>query len=419
MHLRGSKLAGQEEGRWRVVVKTAQAAGWLNGRLRQVVEQAAGGVAGEAVAVEFVTAEELDPATLRRVVAQEVRRERPAPGSEGEGRPRDYSTMAQLAPRLKPVEWVWKSWIPRGMLSLLGAAPGAGKSLLALDLCRRVTHSMAWPDGQAMGKGGAATVYVDAEAVPQLLKERAGAWGMDFERLWVMLPRESYGMIDFGEEPDQDRLCDLLYQAEPELVVVDSMSVIQSKGENNVEEVRRVLGFLAAVSREHDCGLLLIHHLRKRMMPLFELVTPDDFRGSSHIIAMARSVLGLSVIKTGEEVDRNGPRRLELVKTNLTRYPKPLGVEFVEEGEGVRLRYTDAAPASYREPTQADECGEWLLALLDEAGEPVQPKEAVKAAEADGFSRMTLYRARKKLDGTVVDTADPHDPENRWALAGS
>ncbi len=51
-----------------------------------------------------------------------------------------------------------------------------------------------------------------------------------------------------------------------------------------------------------------------------------DFRGSGHITAMARTVLGLSVVQTGKTFSLNGPRRLELVKTNLGPYPNPLGV---------------------------------------------------------------------------------------------
>ncbi|MFN2225971.1 MAG: AAA family ATPase, partial [Anaerolineae bacterium] len=52
-----------------------------------------------------------------------------------------FQPLDALAADLPPVEWVWPGWLPRGMLSLLGAAPGAGKSLVALDLARRVIHS--------------------------------------------------------------------------------------------------------------------------------------------------------------------------------------------------------------------------------------------------------------------------------------
>jgi hypothetical protein len=391
-----------------------------------------------------------------------------------------HRSLGKLADDLEPVRWLWPGWIPRGMLSLLGAAPGAGKSLLALDLARRVIHAQAFPglalDGLDQdGRRSPGTtpepvprppegwspprlpsgrfpsgrahhsfapgnvVYVDAEAVPQIQNERALAWGMDRSRLYLMLPAETYGMIDFGAESEQQRLLTLVYDLQPELVVVDSLSSISVRGENSVEDVRAMLSFLAAVAREFDLALLLIHHLRKRA-PLAALrapapIGPDDFRGSTHIIAIARSVLALSIVQEGPEPDRNGPRRLEVIKTNLCRYPPPLGVRFVEDGGGSRQEEPEGArdgdparavprvvygpaPKAYRKPTQTEACAAWLLKTLQEAGAPLQPKKVLALAQEQGFTRTTLYRARRELAGVVVHTAPNRSPDNLWALAG-
>jgi len=75
------------------------------------------------------------------------------------------------------------------------------------------------------------------------------------------------------------------------------------------------------------------------------------------------------------------------------------------------------APKEHRERTQAEECAEWLMEVLEDAGEPVKPKEVVRMADAAGFTKGVLYRARKALEGTVVDTAGKQAPSNRWALA--
>ena len=73
------------------------------------------------------------------------------------------------------------------------------------------------------------------------------------------------------------------------------------------------------------------------------------------------------------------------------------------------LRYTDA-PRPYREPTLADACAEWLVAVLEEAGEPLKPKEVVDMAEAEDpdpghypdfnsfFTRALLPAARPLTD---------------------
>lgn len=328
-----------------------------------------------------------------------------------------YQSLHDLAPTLKPIQWLWEDWIPRGMITLLGAVPGAGKSFLALDLARQVMEGERFPDGTPVRTSAdASVIYVDAELMPQLANERAQAWRMDTRRLFLMVPRIGE-MIDFSLIEWRDRLIDMVYELRPELVVVDSLSSISSKGENNVEDVREVLGFLNALAVDYGCALLLIHHLRKRgTLAMMDELTIDDFRGSSHIIAMSRSVLGLSVIQTGPEPDRNGPRRLEVIKTNLARYPEPVGVEFLPlEPSGVLLHYGDD-PQVYQEPTKSEQCIEWLLEFLEEADEPVKPKEIIEEAEAAGFSRTLVYSARRALQAKISDTAGRRDPTNRWVL---
>ncbi|MBE9507184.1 MAG: hypothetical protein IMY86_03975 [Chloroflexi bacterium] len=131
---------------------------------------------------------------------------------------------------------------------------------------------------------------------------------------------------------------------------------------------------------------------------------------------MARSVLGLSVVQTGPEPDRNGPRRLELIKSNLARYPPPIGVEFLpQHPKGVVLKY-GAPPEQYRKPTKADECENWLLQTLEEAGEPIKPGDVVKLAKKAGFGRATVYRAREVLGEKIRDTEGRKCPGNMWEV---
>jgi hypothetical protein len=303
------------------------------------------------------------------------------------------------------------------MISLLGAVPGAGKSFVALDLARRVIEGSTWPSGAPID-GAAPVLYVDAEAIPQVLNERAEAWDMDRRLLFLMLPDDD-GILDLGQDAYRDQLIEAVEHIQPALIIIDSLSTISTKGENSVDDVRSILSFLNRLVQDSNCGLLLIHHLRKHTaLPVVPDLTIDDFRGSSHIIAMSRSVMGLNVIKTGPEVDRNGPRKMEIIKTNLGQYPDPLGVEFVPlHPKGATLRWTKAAPKPYQEPSRKNLCSDWLLAFLQEKHEPVRVDVLVDAAEEAGYSRATLYRVRKEMEGQIVNTLGRQNPENAWALA--
>jgi hypothetical protein len=364
-----------------------------------------------------------------------------------------YPSLHEISGQFADVDWLWPSWIPRGMLTLFGAAPGAGKSLVALDLARRVIHGEPFPDGTPPGDTappGSRVLIVDAEGAPALLNQRAQAWEIDSSRLFLMLAPDG-GLIDLAHPAQQELFCEMCRSLNPALVVVDSLAAATARGETSLEAARAILGFLSNVAREGDHALLLIHHLRKRARvgrgATAVRVAADDLRGSSHISAAARSVMALSVVGNlpqaagpvggvpgtmpplGVDPDEadpapalavphfDGPRRLEIVKTNLCRHPPPLGLIF--EGENVvvpTLRYTEyVEPAP--EPTQTDLCAGWLFHFLDAAGEPVKPADAVRAAREAGYSRRTVYRARNILGGLVVDLGTGiRDPHKRWTL---
>jgi hypothetical protein len=331
------------------------------------------------------------------------------PGKNGNACP--SKSLAEIAPDLKPIKYLWKDWIPLGMISLFGAVPGAGKSLIALDLCKRIIHGENWPDGSPNTFKGRKVIYVDAELVPQITLARATSWNMDFSKLYLMMP-DPNEVIDLTRESDRDRLVEMVHEIEPAMVVIDSLSSISSKGENAVEDVRAILSFLNALSGDYDVALMLIHHLRKRNpLAFMDLVTQDDFRGSSHIIAMSRSVLALSIIQTSKERDPNGPRRLDIVKNNLNRIPDPMGIVFKPlHPSGVIIEYTDA-PERYHEPSEVERCMEWLTDILESG-----PMSISELADEQMYSRRTIIRARERMAEKIYNTEGNKSPENKWTL---
>lgn len=333
---------------------------------------------------------------------------------------RSFQSFKALAEKLPPIQWLWPGWIPRGMITLLGAVPGAGKSYVALDLARRIIGGLSFPDGSRAENHLQNVIYVDAEMVPQLLRERAEIWKMDTSKLYTMLPNPN-DMIDFSRIEYQDRLRHMIESLNPSLVIVDSLSSVSSKGENNIEDIRGIMGFFNEIACNYQVAIIIIHHLRKRggmQMSIPKDLSIDDFRGSSHIIAMSRSVLGLSVVQVDAVPDRNGPRKLEVIKTNLAAYPKPVGCEFMPvHPTGVHIKWEAEAPVPYKEPTKGDLCSAWLADLLKDIGEPMNPKEIIALGRDEGFSRATIYRARKELP--IDNTTGARDPNNSWVWAGS
>jgi hypothetical protein len=260
---------------------------------------------------------------------------------------------------------------------------------------------------------------VEAEAIPQVTNERAVKLGIDRTQLYLMMA-ENGELLDLTQPRWQDRLIDMATVVRPQLIVIDSLSSISSIGQNSVEDTNRLLMFLVGLARYVDCGLLVLHHLRKP--PGGQLALPGmsihDFRGSSHITAMARTILGLTLVQTGRQFSLNGARRLDLVKTNLGPYPeKGIGVQLETEGDAVRFVYGEPVSFEPEAESSGEKCEEWLLTYLEKHG-PSKPGDVRQAAEKAGFTHGTVTRARRALAGEVRDTeANFRSPKNLWRLA--
>jgi len=326
-------------------------------------------------------------------------------------------SLEDMGSELPRIEWVWKDHIPRGLLSILGASQGSGKSFVGLDLAYRIIHGIGFPDGSPIIRPGANIIYVDAEAVPQIMRERANHYQMDQKKLFPMLadPGE---MIDLGLQKYQDRLTEMVAYLKPELIIIDSLSSVHTKGQNNVEDLRLLVGYLIRLAGWANCGMQLIHHIRKptmgnRMMNVdFGM---EDLSGSGYITQQARVVMGLRVVQTGPDFDPNGPRELKVIKSNLGAYPKPLGFTFETLfPEGTKLKWDTHAPQPYRESTESDECREWLEDILKENPEGLRPKEIEKKGIEMGFSRSMIHRVRRKLAGHIRNTQGRQAPGNAW-----
>jgi RecA-family ATPase len=243
----------------------------------------------------------------------------------------DIPSLADIAPGLPPIEWVWDGWIPRGLLTVMGASQGSGKSFVATDLAWRIIENRGYPDGAPIKKPGGNVIYVDGEMVPQILNRRVEWYGLDKRKLFMLLA-EPGEMLDLGQQRYHDRLSEMTEILKPELIVIDSLSTIHSSGQNGVEDVRGLIGYLTRLAGWANCGLVLIHHIRKPANGGARMMNADfgmeDLSGAGYITQQVRVVLGLRVVQTGQQFDPNGPREFKMLKNNLGAYPEALGFTF-------------------------------------------------------------------------------------------
>ena len=332
-----------------------------------------------------------------------------------------FSALAELQAHIKDVSWYWDYRIPNGKITVLGGESGVSKSMLAQRICYMHIQESKFPDRPQISKPGAPVLYVDCEGFAAGIKMRANAWGMDISKFYLWsVDLESDGFINFSNPVFRDELIERVNYIKPALVIVDSFGNASEGGQDKVEDVRDLLNFLNKVAYDHDLALILVAHTRKppAMFTGKGEINQDDIRGSGHVVAMARSVIGVWLVQTGFEPDPNGPRIMAVLKSNFGRKPKPIGYEVLNDANDNPKIFFGDAPKPYKEPTKMELCADWILDVLAEAGEPIQPKELEALAYQAGFKRDTFYAAHRALekDRRIMDTHGNKDPDNAWTL---
>lgn len=169
-------------------------------------------------------------------------------------------------------------------------------------------------------------------------------------------------------------------------VLIDSLSGGHALDENSAA-MRQVLQGLTRLAADLQRPVIVVHHARKRGGLEAVKLTLDRIRGSSAISQFCRSVIGMYRL---DENDLTAPVRVEPLKCSFCRPPEAFGLTITEAG----LEFHDA-PEEDRPQTLTDKACEFLADRLGRA--PVDYRELLDEAQAEGISRATLYRARRKL----------------------
>jgi hypothetical protein len=218
--------------------------------------------------------------------------------------PEPLETIDLSQVRTRPIDWLWRGYIPLRKVTILDGDPGLGKSTILLDLASRGSIGGLAPTGEPLGDAFT-TIYItledDAEdtILPRIL--RAGGDPSRFHLLRkLVLPAQV------------DRLEATATRLKARLIVIDPLMAYLGDGvkTNDDHLVRRALEPLAAMAAGLDAAVVAIRHLNKRV--------GDDaiYRGGGSIgfTGLARSVLAV-----GRDPDDHDRMILAPIKLNVAR----------------------------------------------------------------------------------------------------
>ncbi|RME86528.1 MAG: hypothetical protein D6785_03145 [Planctomycetota bacterium] len=300
---------------------------------------------------------------------------------------RPYCTLEEFAKDCEGVEWLWDSWIPFGMVTLLVGQSGIGKSYFALSLCKSVIWGTSWRGDLEEKAPRGKAVWIDTEEAIPILKERAKKMGIIKE---LIVPRRKDEDLDLIPSLDTregwEILEETLRQEGVKIAVLDSYrGAIQ--GDENSSDGIGFMKRLSRLARETKVAIIVIHHLRKKEVGSSGEITLDRVRGSSAIVQIPRVVIALD---NPNPYQKEEVRVSQIKNSNAIRQ-KSFGFKIQEEG----ILSFGEAPEKPKEPTQLDKAEQFLLALLGEGKK--ESTEVFQAGEEEGLSSITLKRAKKEL----------------------
>lgn len=297
------------------------------------------------------------------------------------------STWAVAAATLGPVTWHWERWLAPGFLHILAARTGLGKSTLALRIAACYLMGWAWPDGRPFQGERGAVLWLEAEGAQALNVDRAAKWGLPLQSIRTCLPDP---LEDFSLLSAKHRKAAQELAADPELklIVLDSLSGARAAADENDSRALASTKWLAELARNTAKPVLATHHLRKRsILDSTEEINLERLRGSSALVQVARIVWGLDT----PDPTHPSQLRLQVLKSNLARFPSPIGMSITEDGHVVFAE----APEPPSKQSAAEQAARFLRRIL--ANGPIKANEVVAAAEREGIPERTLRRVKDTL----------------------
>jgi hypothetical protein len=311
----------------------------------------------------------------------------------------------------KPIEWLWTGRLALGKITLLTGDGGVGKSMLTCDLASRISRGGCLPDGGVAPLGD--VFFIGAEdGAEDTVRPRLDAAGADVDRVHLIQGPKPKGEeiaspIDLSRHIVKlDRLLD--QRPDAKLLVIDPIMDYLGPETNSdkATDVRRVLSPLRSLAEKHQVAIVAMNHLNKSGKG-----PKSRSLGSGAFVQVAR--IELRVVEDPQDPDR---RLLLPVKNNLAAAPglayriqsgnNGAGFAVWEEGTVDITIGEVEADGSDGDQSTIGEVVEWLQGFLSEG--PVKASEIKKQSAKEGFSWITVKRAKKKLP------VDAKQSERAW-----
>jgi hypothetical protein len=290
--------------------------------------------------------------------------------------------------------WLIDALWPRAGVGIIGGAPKACKSWLALDVAVSVASGTPCLDTFPVTDPGGALVYMAEDTAPLVKARLAGLCrhrALDLAALPIGVITAPSVRLD--RPRDQRRLDATLRREAPRLLVLDPFVRLHRINENHAGEVAAILGYLRELQRAHDLAVVVVHHARKNGGS----TGGQSLRGSGDFFAWVDTALSLR---------RRHPHLALAVEHRAARAPDPVTLALVGTEQDMHLALVGAHdPTQDAGPVPAN-LDATLLRTLDQAGLEGLPRATLRAVLHVRNARLGDALTRLAAAGHVARHGD-------------
>lgn len=243
-------------------------------------------------------------------------------------------------------DWLVDGLIPRNAVTILGAAPKAGKTRMAIQIALAVSTGRPLLGRYATRRGGVLAYLLEDPTHDRNLTIARSCAGLGIDEYaaqsipFRLVPSDTRLRLDIEidelakvtEKTDEDlsMFVDELDRLEPALVIFDSLRRFHRQDENSSEKMAPVLEMLRHIARR--ASVLVIHHNRAWQLGDERKAPGELLRGTTDLRAVARSIIGLRREKHGLVLSVEGNNTpLLSVPIRTTEDPRVIRFELADQ----------------------------------------------------------------------------------------
>lgn len=298
------------------------------------------------------------------------------------------------------VEWLAYPYIPRGMLTLIEADPGVGKSFIAAAFATAISHGVKIPFGDAPFPKGVTLMYATEDSSEHTTVPRLKSFGCDLTKVEIIedvLPLDRNGL---------DRLRNDIIETGAILCTIDPISAFidaVTKSPRPGLDTHAIMTGVKRIAEETGCAIFGIRHMRKSSSQDSNAIYSGI--GDISIAGKARSIL-----QVRRDLENKGQCLITHVKSNVGPLGETVAYELRASDSPRGMAnllwlgsrdYDPLAEAMKQVGARGDKavtnCEEWIRRKIGVPGGMYRSDELERLSTEAGYSRSTYNRAVKSV----------------------